>query len=43
MSRFDALTFVGMAAVLAAVTVFASWVPAQRATAVDPVKALKYE
>jgi putative ABC transport system permease protein len=42
-SRFDLATFVLMAGVLAAVTVFASWVPAQRATSVDPVKALKYE
>jgi putative ABC transport system permease protein len=42
-SRFDAVTFLFMAAVLAAVTVLASWVPAHRATTVDPVKALKYE
>lgn len=42
-SRLDALTFAAMATVLGAVTIFASWVPAQRATTVDPVKALKYE
>jgi ABC-type antimicrobial peptide transport system permease subunit len=42
-SRFDTATFAAMAAILAAVTLIASWVPAQRATTVDPVKALKYE
>jgi putative ABC transport system permease protein len=42
-SRFDLVTFLVMAAILGAVTVFASWVPAQRAVAVDPVRALKYE
>jgi predicted permease len=42
-SQFDTATFAGMAAVLGLVTVLASWVPAHRATAVDPVKALKYE
>lgn len=42
-SRFDAWTFGITAAVLACVTLLASWVPAQRATAVDPAKALKYE
>jgi ABC-type antimicrobial peptide transport system permease subunit len=42
-SRFDAFTFAIMAAILGAVTLLASWVPAQRATTVDPLKALKYE
>lgn len=42
-SRFDVVTFAMMAAILGAVTLFASWVPAQRATTVDPLKALKYE
>lgn len=42
-SRFDLLTFLGMAGLLGVVTVFASWIPAQRATSVDPIKALKYE
>ena len=42
-SQFDAVTFLAMAAVLGAVTLLASWIPAQRASAVDPIKALKYE
>jgi predicted permease len=42
-SQFDVLTFAAMASVLAGVTLLASWVPAQRASAVDPMKALKYE
>jgi ABC-type antimicrobial peptide transport system permease subunit len=42
-STFDGLTFASMAVVLGAVTVLASWVPARRASAVDPISALKYE
>ncbi len=42
-SRFDAVTFAGMGIVLIAVAVFASWLPAKRATTVSPVKALHYE
>jgi putative ABC transport system permease protein len=42
-SRFDATTFAATAAIMSAVTLFACWMPARRATAVDPLKALRYE
>lgn len=42
-SRFDVATFVSMALVLGAVTLLACWIPARRATAVDPIQALRYE
>jgi ABC-type antimicrobial peptide transport system permease subunit len=42
-SASDPMTYAGVAAVLGAIAVVASWLPARRATRVDPIVALRAE
>ena len=42
-SPTDPLAFAVIVAILVAVGLFACWLPARRAAALDPVKAIRYE
>jgi putative ABC transport system permease protein len=42
-SPLDPITYVGVAVVMAAVTLMACYIPTRRAMRVDPIVALRYE
>jgi putative ABC transport system permease protein len=42
-STTDPLTFAAMAALLAAIALVACWIPARRASTIDPVEAIRYD